>query len=112
MDFQVLFGDLGFTEGPVIMRNGSVAVVCVKEGTVAIRDPDGEVKSTVVGGGPNGATEGGDGTLYIAQSGSHPYSGVPGGIQALRPDGSVDWITMDPVAPNDLCFGPDGALYV
>jgi len=26
--------------------------------------------------------------------------------------GSVRWVTRDPIAPNDLCFGPDGLLYV
>jgi gluconolactonase len=24
----------------------------------------------------------------------------------------VTWLTQDPIAPNDLCFGPDGLLYI
>src|SRR4051812_39241541 len=112
LEFDVLFEDLGFTEGPVIMQNGSIAVVCTLEGIVAIRAQDGVVTNVDVGGGPNGAAENRDGTLYIAQNGGRRPSKITGGIQAVRPDGSVEWVTMDPVAPNDLCFGPDGALYV
>jgi gluconolactonase len=37
---------------------------------------------------------------------------VTGGVQVVRPGGKVDWLTQDPISPNDLCFGPDGFLYV
>jgi gluconolactonase len=26
--------------------------------------------------------------------------------------GELEWLTQDPISPNDLCFGPDGFLYV
>jgi gluconolactonase len=72
-----------------------------------------------VGGGANGATVDAAGTLYVAQNGRRfpsdgpawPASSV-GGVQTVSPDGSVTWLTRDPIAPNDLCFGPDGLLYV
>lgn len=38
---------------------------------------------------------------------------MTGGVQVVSADGlNVDWVTQDPVSPNDLCFGPDGLLYV
>ena len=33
-------------------------------------------------------------------------------VKRVKRDGSVSWLTQDPIAPNDLCFGPDGWLYV
>lgn len=39
-------------------------------------------------------------------------NGMSGGVQAVRTDGSVEIVTLDPYMPNDLCFGPDGLLYV
>jgi gluconolactonase len=33
-------------------------------------------------------------------------------VQVVAPDGMVRWLTRDPIAPNDLCLGPDGLLYV
>lgn len=80
------------------------------------------------GGGPNGAVEGHDQVLYIAQNGGraagagdHERPETPesarapdmtGGVQAIDAVGNVSWVTRDPIAPNDLCFGPDGCLYI
>lgn len=70
----------------------------------------------VTGGGPNGAAEGTRGVIYVAQNGgrrpARKWPGITGGVQAVGPGGLVSWVTMDPVSPNDLCFGPDGLLYV
>jgi len=70
-------------------------------------------------GGANGATEGLDGKIYVAQNGGRTAPTGPlwgpgsvGGIQVADHSGSVRWVTRDPIAPNDLCFGPDGLLYV
>ena len=78
--------------------------------------PAGPQTLAVTGGGPNGATEGPGGVLYVAQNGGRrparkwPY--IAGGVQAVGPGSRVNWVTTDPVSPNDLCFGPDGMLYI
>src|SRR5581483_1968647 len=69
-----------------------------------------------IGGQPNGAAEGSDCSLYLAMAGGmfpgRQYTAQPGGVAVIRPSGRLDWLTTDPVSPNDLCFGPDGHLYV
>ena len=115
----VIASDLGFTEGPVIRQRGDY--ICTSCDRGLLYRVDGGVASVFAetGGGPNGSTEGADGKIYVAQNGRGvpPYGerlrGITGGVQVVSPDGSnVDWVTQDPVSPNDLCFGPDGLLYV
>jgi gluconolactonase len=114
---RTLAAGVGFTEGPVLTRAGDIVVVAVDRGQLHRIGCDGSVSLlAAVGGGPNGATEGVDGRIYVAQSGGraffNPRRVMPGGIQAVRPDGSFGWVTLDPISPNDLCFGPDGLLYL
>ena len=56
------------------------------------------------------------GRIFVAQNGGKfpatPARDMTGGVQMIAPDGSVQWVTRDLVSPNDLCFGPDGYLYV
>src|SRR5207245_2024339 len=77
------------------------------------------------GGGANGATLGEDGALWVANNGgislgSGGYWFAPdpidGRIQRVEMNGVVTDVAADlpgdaPHRPNDLCFGPDGALY-
>jgi gluconolactonase len=116
MNVRTLATDLGFTEGPVITREGSVVVTSIDRGHVYAISPSGVVERLAsVGGGPNGATEGPDGSIYVAQNGGrsqgHRRPSTTGGIQRIHPNGMVTWTTTDPISPNDLCFGPDGLLY-
>ncbi len=90
--------------------------VSVDQGVVHRADADGCRVVAATGGGPNGLAEGADGTLYVAQNGGRwsasPRPTFTGGVQAISPEGEVRWVTQDPISPNDLCLGPDGALYV
>jgi gluconolactonase len=91
-------------------------VVSISHGKLyRIRNGKAEVLAET-GGGPNGATEGLDGTIYVSQNGGKwsgsTSSDVTGSVQTVGKDGSVRYLTTDLVSPNDICFGPDGFLYV
>ena len=116
----MLAADLGFVEGPTVLATGDIVVTSIDRGKVYLVSPEtGARELADLGGGANGATVALDGTIYVAQNGGRwaangpvwPSSSV-GGVQIIRPDGSHDWLTREPIAPNDLCFGPDGMLYV
>lgn len=115
---KVLADGLGFVEGPVWAADGSVAVVSMTAGCLFAIGTDGEVSRLAhLGRGANGATQDRDGTFYIAQSGGHGRGRprdlrVTGGVQWVDGNGGSGYVTQDPVSPNDLCFGPDGCLYV
>ena len=113
---EMLASGVGFTEGPVILRDGDVAFTSIDHGCVYKVHAGRPEVFAVTGGGPNGATEGADGRIYVAQNGgtspAHRWPFVTGGVQVIGAGGKVDWLTQDPISPNDICFGPDGFLYV
>jgi gluconolactonase len=112
---------LEFPEGPVYV--GSDLYVTEIHGGYVTRLRNGSVDTRwKTGGGPNGATLGADGSLYVANNGGQGVGrervddGVTGRIQRIAPDGALTDLAVDlpgsgPHAPNDLCFGPDGLLY-
>lgn len=119
VSFRAHGQDLGFVEGPVALRSGGVVVTSIDHGRLyhLADGADSPTPYARTGGGPNGATEGAHGELYIAQNGGitpgrFDASLPNGGVQVVRRDEDPSWVTQDPIWPNDLCFGPDGLLYV
>lgn len=116
---RVVATEVGFSEGPVYTASGDVYFTSITHGRLYRLTDGGAEVAAELGGGANGAAVAADGSIYVAQNGGRWSTGGPawgpesvGGVQVVRPDGSSDWVTRDPIAPNDLCFGPDGLLYV
>jgi gluconolactonase len=116
LPIRELSANVGFAEGPVHRRNGTVAFTSIDRGHIYAIDEQGTHLLLAIGGQPNGATEGSDGSLFLSMAGGifpgRAYTAQPSGVAVIRPSGQLDWLTTDLVAPNDLCFGPDGHLYV
>lgn len=129
---RLLATGLRFPEGPVYLGNGELVFTEIR-GQCVTRFRDGRsgvIAHTEVlahtGGGANGATLGGDGSLYVANNGGinlgpggywHAPEPIPGRVQRVSMDGEVSDFAAEfpapaPHRPNDLCFGPDGRLYV
>ena len=105
--------DLGYTEGPVAIADGSVLFTSIKgaihsltEGLVTL------VAET--GNGPTGLVLGADGKVYIAACSGlwDAPEAAPAGIHLLHGDHTHALATDELTAPNDLAFGPDGRLYI
>lgn len=113
---DVFMADLGFIEGPVVARDGSIVVTSIDRGVLhRVRNGSASVLAEL-GGGPNGATEGLDGEIFVTQNGgSWPASNAKRaspGIQVVSSSGAVRRLTDQPRSPNDLAFGPNGLLYI
>jgi gluconolactonase len=122
---RVLATGLRFPEGPVYLGAGRLVLTEI-QGQCVTRFADGRCTPLArTGGGANGAALGGGGDVYVANNGGlstgphgywHAPDPIPGRIQRISVAGAVsDWCTAlpgpPPHRPNDLCFGPDGALY-
>lgn len=106
----------GFLEGPVVVAGG-ILTTSMDRGELVLFGRHEVRQVAEVGGGPNGLAVGPGGKVYVAQNGAKPRMegqepGV-GGVQVLsRSLRSVSWLSQYPSAPNDLCMGVDGLLYV
>ena len=117
---EVLVAGLLAPEGPCVRRDGTVLFTQQLAGEVSLLDDRGVSTVCRTDGGPNSCVEGTDG-VYVCQNGgvvgswrsSRPQEA---GIQRIDEDGTVTMVTREVdgqalVTPNDLAFGPDGALY-
>jgi len=114
MHVEVIADGLGFTEGPVWLPDGRVALTSISHGCVYIVDPSGGPRERIdTGGGPNGLARSADGTLYVAQNGGAWGASGPAepGVQVITGT-QVDYLVEGLGAPNDLTFGPDGRLWI
>jgi gluconolactonase len=110
----IFHSGLGDPEGPVLLPDGSWGVVEMtpETGHVSVISPDGEAKRVVVQTGrPNGMVQDAEGTLWVAESLNPPSLlrvelGGSSEVVMTKGDGAVFMF------PNDLVFGPDGALYM
>jgi gluconolactonase len=103
--------DLARPEGPVALADGSIALVEGGRGCVTQIAADGRSRRTIaVTGEPNGLTVDRENVLWVADTG-------PPALVRLELDGRFERVLTafgaEPfVYPNDLCFGPDGMLYL
>jgi gluconolactonase len=103
--------DLDRPEGPVALGDGSIVLVEGGRGCVTQISADGGSRRAIATTGePNGLTVDADGVLWVADTG-------PPALVRLALDGRFERVLTaagsEPfVYPNDLCFGPDGMLYM
>ena len=123
---------LRFPEGPVVMPDGTIALVEIAAGRVTRIAEDG-TKSTISaqGGGPNGLALGPDGYLYCCNNGGFlwheetghirpvgqppDYSG--GRLEKIEPRTGAVQVLYESCSghalrgPNDLVIGRDGGIW-
>ena len=111
---MIFADDLSRPEGPTLLPDGSWLVVEMGEdrGCVTHISADGKIKRVIAKTGrPNGLALDKDGIIWVAESINPPS------LLRLTMDGQAEvFMTAckdEPfLFPNDLAFGPDGALYM
>ncbi|TET09386.1 SMP-30/gluconolactonase/LRE family protein, partial [Candidatus Aerophobetes bacterium] len=102
---------LSIPEGPVVLPDKSFLVVEMGTGYVTHITQDGQKKKMIAEmGRPNGLAVDRNGVIWVAES-------QPPSLVRLSMNGETQvWLTEcdgEPfLFPNDLAFGPDGALYM
>ncbi|MFO1151877.1 MAG: SMP-30/gluconolactonase/LRE family protein [Alsobacter sp.] len=104
---------IGAPEGPICLPDGSMYVTEMSAPTLRITRLDPQGRPTMItrtGGRPNGLAIDGDGLIWIAEAGQRALVCIdPDGRELKRMEGDgADRFRF----PNDLCFGPDGHLYM
>jgi gluconolactonase len=117
MPGEIVADGLSFPEGPV-WHEGNLYFVEITGGRVSRFTPGRGVEHIAeTGGGPNGATLGRDGALYVTQNGGMTReSRTTPGILRVTLDGKVSVVTQNVAGltlegPNDLAFAADRRLY-
>ena len=108
-ELKIIAEGLRFPEGPVMLADGSVAVVEIARGTVSRVAQDGAVSVIATpGGGPNGLALGPDGALYVCNNGGFVWHEEPG---MLRPIGTPDDYAGGCIERIDMATGAVTVLY-
>src|SRR5439155_1875208 len=117
MKAEVVATGVPFGEGPVWCPDGTLVVTSVAEGALYRVWPEESRAERIAdtGGGANGAALAADGGFVVTQNGGFdfaatglftdppPYRPAIPGLQRVLPDGSVTYLTDEPLqAPNDL----------
>jgi len=108
-ELKIVAEGLRFPEGPVMLADGSVAVVEIARGTITRVAQDGTVSVIATpGGGPNGMALGPDGALHVCNNGGFVWHEEPG---MLRPIGTPDSYTGGRIERIDVASGTVTVLY-
>lgn len=110
---MIFASGLSFPEGPVVLPDGSWLVVEMgaETGCITHIGSQGRDKRIIAKTGrPNGLAVDKSGAIWVAES-------MQGALLRMNMDGKVEVVATacegKPFLwPNDLCFGPDGALYM
>jgi gluconolactonase len=109
---MIMASDLHSPEGPVALPDGTWLIVegGAERGCVTRLSPDGQRSVVKQTGRPNGLAVDAAGVIWVAES-KKPS------LLRLTLDGHCEVVAIacdgEPfLFPNDLCFGPDGALYL
>ena len=108
----IVSATISLPEGPLLLPDGRWMVVELdpRRGTVTRIGAGGEREPLATTGRPNGLALSADGTVWIAES-------LNPAVYRLDPDGELSEVLSEvegePLLwPNDICVGPDGAVYV
>ena len=106
--------ELAFPEGPVVLEDGSLLVVEIAAepaGRITHLSADGHSRRTVAETGrPNGLAVDCHGDIWVAESRQRALLRVSlsGRVEVVQRECDGEPFLF----PNDLCFGPDGSLYL
>lgn len=133
-EYKVITTGLKFPEGPIFMNDGSILLVEIARGTLSRVSVSGVVNVVAeLGGGPNGAAIGPDGSCYICNNGGFEWEISSDGA-GMRPilqandysGGSIQKVDLNTgkfitiytecngvslKGPNDIVFDKSGNLW-
>ncbi len=109
MDIRVLEKNVKNPEGPVSLPDGTWVFTEMDIGAITHMTADGHRRCIAATGLPNGLAVSADGRIWVTEAKQRA-------LLAVSLDGTVETISTggeEPfLLPNDLCFGPDGMIYM